>query len=200
MNDQTSHNDTTAQHILDTALNLFLTQGIKKATMDDVAHAAGITRVTVYRHYANKQDLVSAVFLHIAAGFEQAQAAIESGQVDDIEAIVDIIGAALGKLPACDFPARLDELNRTYPKVFQQFRDRRLAALEVIFERLFALAESQGRLRPDLNRAVVQTYFMETVVNVVESPRLLALGLSPDEIFQTVKSIFLYGVLKGRSS
>ncbi len=198
MNEQTNPNEPTAQHILETALDLFLTQGIKKVTMDDAAHAAGITRVTVYRHYANKQDLVSAVFSHIAAGFEQARDAVESEQNQDIEAIVDIIGAALGKLPPCDFPARLDELNRAYPAVFQQFRDTRLAALNVIFERLFALAESQGRLRPNLNRAVVQTYFMETVVNVVESQRLIALGLSPDEIFRTVKSIFLYGVLKGR--
>lgn len=198
MNEQTNPNEPTAQHILETALDLFLTQGIKKVTMDDAAHAAGITRVTVYRHYANKKDLVSAVFLHIAAGFEQAREAVENEQNQDIEAIVDIIGTALGKLPPCDFPARLDELNRAYPAVFRQFRDTRLAALNVIFERLFALAETQGRLRPDLNRTVVQTYFMETVVNVVESQRLIALGLSPDEIFRTVKLIFLYGVLKGR--
>ena len=197
MTEQINQTDATAQHILATALHLFLTQSIKKVTMDDVAYAAGITRVTVYRHYANKQALVAVVFVQIAAGFEQARQTVESDQCDDVETIVDIIGAALAALPGCDFPARLDELSRAYPAVYQQFRATRLAALEVIFERLFALLENQGRLRPGLQRAVVQTYFMETVANVIESPRLIALGLSPDEIFQTVKLIFLHGILKG---
>jgi AcrR family transcriptional regulator len=197
MNKQANEPDTTAAHILNIALHLYLTQGIKKVTMADVAEAAGITRVTVYRHYANKQVLVQAVFQHIADGFEQARQQVEHTPDVEIEAIVDMIGASLASLPPCDFPARLDELARSYPTIARRFRESRLSALTVIFERLFALAEAQGRLRPGLSRQVVQTYFMETVVNVVESPRLLALGLSPNDIFQTVKSIFLYRVLKG---
>lgn len=188
--------DSTAQHILDTALQLYLTQGIKKVTMDDVAQASGLTRVTVYRHFANKEVLLRAAFMQIAAGFQRARDKLESDPMAGIETIVDIIGGALTALPPCDFPARLDELHRAYPVIFEEFRAIRLEALAALFERLFALAEVQGRLRPGLNRAVVQSYFMETVVNVVESPHLLAAGLPPADIFSTVKTIFLYGILR----
>jgi AcrR family transcriptional regulator len=205
MNNQEHSTDTTEHHILLTALDLFLTQGIKKVTMDDVAHAAGITRVTIYRYYANKHDLVRAVFLHIVAGVVQARQAAESmtetalstAPSDEIEAIADLIGGHLAALPPCDFPTRLDELRRLYPTIYQQYHDIRLAALEVIFERLFMAASIQRRLRPGLNQQIVKTFFIEAVAVMVESPRLLALGLSSNEVFQTVKAIFLYGILKG---
>lgn len=196
MNEQTKKQDITSHHIGTTALNLYLTQEIKKVTMDDIAQAAGVTRVTVYRHYPNKKDLVQAVFMIIAAGFERAQQQVKENTNVTIEAMIDIITNTIASLPPCDFPSRLDELGRIYPAIYQQFHDIRLAALEVIFDRLFTLAETQGRLRPSLNRQVVRIYFMEAVVNVVESPRLVALGLSPNDVFQTVKSIFLYGILR----
>lgn len=187
----------TAQHILNTALTLILAQGIKKVTMDEVARAAGLTRVTVYRHFSGREDLVQAVFRRIAAGFDQARQQVEDHPDIPLEAIVDLIGGTLATLPPGDFPARLDELKRVYPLVYEEFRLVRLTALEVIFERLFRQAEDQGRLRPGLQPQVVQTFFLETVVNVVENPRLLVPGLTAHDIFQTVKSIFLHGILKG---
>jgi TetR/AcrR family transcriptional regulator, cholesterol catabolism regulator len=205
MNQREQAPDTTEHHILVTALDLFLTQGIKRISMDAVAHAAGLTRVTVYRYYGNKEELVQAVFRHIAAGVVQAREKAErlpangllGGLDDDIETVTDLIGSGLAALPPCDFPMRLDELRRLYPTIYREFHDTRLAALEVIFERLFTATSAHGRLRPDLNQQIVKTYFMEAVTTVVESPQLLALGLSPDEIFQTVKAIFLHGILKG---
>lgn len=53
----------TAARILDAALALYLEFGLRRTTMDDVARQAGIGRVTVYRHYADKNALFQAVVL-----------------------------------------------------------------------------------------------------------------------------------------
>jgi AcrR family transcriptional regulator len=53
----------TAARILDAALSLYLEFGLRRTTMDDVARQAGIGRVTVYRHYADKNALFQAVVL-----------------------------------------------------------------------------------------------------------------------------------------
>ncbi len=59
---RTEESDTAAR-ILDAALSLYLEFGLRRTTMDDVARQAGIGRVTVYRHYADKNALFQAVVL-----------------------------------------------------------------------------------------------------------------------------------------
>jgi len=53
----------TARRILDTALALYLEFGLRRTAMEDVARRAGMGRVTVYRHYGDKDTLFQAVVL-----------------------------------------------------------------------------------------------------------------------------------------
>ncbi|NUS03982.1 MAG: TetR family transcriptional regulator [Nonomuraea sp.] len=53
--------DESLGRILDAAYASLLEQGLRRSTMDDVARRAGIARVTVYRRFPRKSDLVQAV-------------------------------------------------------------------------------------------------------------------------------------------
>lgn len=53
--------DASTEAILDAALVEFDRHGIRKVALDDVARRAGLSRTTIYRKFANKDDLVSAV-------------------------------------------------------------------------------------------------------------------------------------------
>ncbi|GAY14631.1 TetR/AcrR family transcriptional regulator [Mycobacterium sp. shizuoka-1] len=53
--------DQATQAILDAALVEFDQHGIRRVALDDVARRAGVSRTTIYRRFANKDDLVSAV-------------------------------------------------------------------------------------------------------------------------------------------
>jgi len=186
----------TRNKIVLAALSRYLAQGIKKTSMEDVASQAGVTRVTVYRYFGEKKQLVRAAFMHIVSALENVQETIAQGQNQNVEQYVDLIGAALAALPTGDLPARMEELGRLYPDVLSEFHQARLAAIGKIFDQLFATASEQGILRDGLHRAVVQAYFLEAVVKVMESPGLVALDLSSSAIFATVKTIFLHGILK----
>jgi AcrR family transcriptional regulator len=50
--------------ILEAALSVFAQLGIRRASTDDVARAAGVSRVTVYRRFGTKDQLVRAAILH----------------------------------------------------------------------------------------------------------------------------------------
>ena len=49
------------EKIVKKATDLFLNLGFKSVTMDDIAHEMGISKKTIYVHYANKTKLVEAV-------------------------------------------------------------------------------------------------------------------------------------------
>ena len=186
----------TRERIVLAALELFLAYGIKKTTMDEVASQSGVTRVTVYRYFGGKKQLVHAAFMCIISAFQRAQADIYREHSQQVEGYLDRIGEELAALPKGDLPKRLDELRRLYPDIWNEFRETRRAAIKKIFERLYKVADGQGLLRKDLNREVVRAYFAEAVIKVMESPSLVSLNLSSAEIYSTVKTIFLHGVLK----
>lgn len=54
---------TTAQRIADAARDLFVRHGVRATTVDQIAAAAGCSRMTVYRHYPGKRTLLRAVVL-----------------------------------------------------------------------------------------------------------------------------------------
>ena len=55
--------DRTTSRILDAALKQFETWGLRRSTVEDVARTAGVSRVTVYRRFGNKEGLAEAVLL-----------------------------------------------------------------------------------------------------------------------------------------
>jgi TetR/AcrR family transcriptional regulator, regulator of mycofactocin system len=48
---------TTPHHITDVAIELFTARGFADVSVDDVAHAAGISRRTLFRYYASKNAI-----------------------------------------------------------------------------------------------------------------------------------------------
>lgn len=54
---------TTAQRITDAACDLFVRQGVRATTVDQIAAVAGCSRMTVYRHFPGKRTLLRAVVL-----------------------------------------------------------------------------------------------------------------------------------------
>lgn len=53
--------DAATEAILDAALVEFDRHGIRRVALDDVARRAGVSRTTIYRRFANRDDLVGAV-------------------------------------------------------------------------------------------------------------------------------------------
>ncbi|WP_142784867.1 TetR/AcrR family transcriptional regulator [Changchengzhania lutea] len=53
------------EKIIYKAAELFLTLGFKSVTMDDIAQEMGISKKTIYVHFANKTKLVEAVTFHL---------------------------------------------------------------------------------------------------------------------------------------
>src|SRR5688500_16659891 len=53
--------DEVSARLLDAAYEQFCRMGVKRSTMTDVARLAGVSRITVYRRFATKDQLVEQV-------------------------------------------------------------------------------------------------------------------------------------------
>ena len=61
--------DATTDAIIAAAYDQFASLGIRRSTMEDVAKRAGVSRITVYRRFADKEKLMTAVVLREAERF-----------------------------------------------------------------------------------------------------------------------------------
>ncbi|WP_162909588.1 TetR/AcrR family transcriptional regulator [Aggregatilinea lenta] len=180
--------------IVRAALRLFMAYGIKRTSIKEIAREAGVTRVTIYRHCADKRELVRAAFLQSEAVFQQALQTLNDRPDADPTQILDQIGRGIASLPTGDLPARLDELERLYPDVYADLQQVRLDTEGELFSRLFDLSDERGILRPGLNREVARAIIWEILVHVLRNPGLMTLGLSDQDLFNAVRDIILFGI------
>lgn len=88
--------DATRQRILDSTSQLFYAQGIRATSADKIIEDVGITKVTFYRHFRSKNDLVVA---YLRSQVEQESAwfssmRISKDPVGSLQAIAKGIGTA----------------------------------------------------------------------------------------------------------
>ena len=134
--------------ILDAAATVFLRNGYRGTSMDEIAALAGVSKQTVYKHFADKETLFSEI---VTSAVSDAADPVHAGvlrleDTGDIEA--DLRGLARQLLASVIQPrilqlrrlviaeaGRFPELGRTF---YEQGPGRTIAALATVFERLAA--------------------------------------------------------------
>ncbi|MBC8102819.1 MAG: TetR/AcrR family transcriptional regulator [Cytophagales bacterium] len=69
----------TREHLLRTALRLFVAKGYQATTLRDIATEAGSSLGLTYRYFARKEELVFALYERLAAELEEEVAALPPG-------------------------------------------------------------------------------------------------------------------------
>lgn len=129
--------------IVDAARELYAEEGID-VTLDDVARRAGVGVGTVYRRFANKEELIDGVFKQ---NFADMATATETSLAnpDPWDALVKFSEFACGRMSVNR--GLKDVLNGTDEGCAQVANQRSI--IEPAVEKIFRRAQDAGMLRPD---------------------------------------------------
>jgi TetR/AcrR family transcriptional regulator, transcriptional repressor for nem operon len=112
------------EKLLDAALLVIRSKGYSAATVDDLCHAAGVTKGAFFHHFESKQQLAVAAAGHFAAMADRLFASAPYRElpdpVDRLLAYVDFRKAILqGELPmfTCLLGTMVQEAYETYPAI-----------------------------------------------------------------------------------
>jgi len=187
----------TLTKILSSAIDLFRQYGFKTITMDDVARKAGISKKTLYQHFANKQELVSETISwfqqHIAdkcsEHFTQSENAVEG--------MVRVMGL-FNEVNRNMNPLTLFEMERYFPDCFQRFKcsieDKDIVRIK---ENLQEGIE-QGYYREEINVDFMATYRMELSMIVYYPNMLVNEKHHMWEVANEISEHFLYGIMTAK--
>jgi len=151
------------QRILDAACELFYSRGIRAVSVDEIAAAAQTNKMTLYRHFKSKDELVAeylrALNAHAIAGFEEAMRGCSGDPYAQLRAFIARIGGELCKpaslrgcpmanaaveFPEKDHPARAvieESKNQQRNRLVKLCREAEFVEPEQLAEQLFLLFE-----------------------------------------------------------
>lgn len=130
--------------IIGAARTLFADRGLD-VTLDDVAAAAGVGVGTVYRRFANREELIHGVFVeHLKAVSVQVAEALE--EPDPWAAVVHLM-TWFGTVTAEDrgLAAMIMRIDHTHPEI-ESIKAGMTERIELVFDR----AQAAGAIRADL--------------------------------------------------
>ncbi|MCM2579054.1 TetR/AcrR family transcriptional regulator [Streptomyces meridianus] len=131
------------ERIVAAAREMFVEQGPDVA-LDEVARRAGVGNATLYRHFADRQELLRQVTLLVMARVaDRAEAARDES--DPFEALRRFVHAAAEERVGALSPLISDGIDRDGPELFEE-RTR----LERAVEALMAAGRRRGLLRDDV--------------------------------------------------
>jgi AcrR family transcriptional regulator len=130
------HGDLT-DRILDAAQRLVFRTGARKMSLSEVATLAGVSRPTIYRYFASKEDLIDAMGKRERRRFTVAMGEAMAGVVGvaRLEAAVDVVARFVEIQP----PGRLLDLEPSFAY------DQMTAALPMLVDGLVAVLQRCAR-------------------------------------------------------
>lgn len=148
------------EQIISKAEELFLTLGFKNVTMDDIASAMGISKKTIYAHFSNKTELVSAVTFSVLEYIYLGIEKIKESAVNPIEELYDTKKFLIHYLRNERGSAHF-QLRKYYPKIFEQLEVKKIEKMQSSVENSLKQGVKLQLFRPNIDTAFVsRVYFV----------------------------------------
>lgn len=189
------------ERIVGAARQHFLAHGFRSVAMDDLAGELGMSKKTLYAHFASKTALLEAVLLANFSAIESELAGIIAESPSDFVAGLHGLLACLQRHTAEIQPAFVRDVGRDAPEAFRLIESRRRALIERHFGKLLAEGRREGLVRKDIPVPLILEILLGTLQAIITPPKLAELGLTPKTGLTAILTVVLEGVItpQGRS-
>ena len=189
---------TIEEKILKGAQELVFRYGIKSITMDDIAKHLGMSKKTIYQHYADKDELILKLVEFLLCHNKEEMDCIANDSKDPIH---EIIGTM--KMMASTFakmnPILFHDMMKYYPESYQKFREFKENRILQMIEQNLKKGQELNLYRKDLNTKILARLRLEQIDLAVNFDAFPPDKFNLVEVHVQLLDHFLHGVctLKG---
>lgn len=181
--------------ILRQAQTHFMTHGYCSCTMDDLARELGMSKKTLYLHYANKEAIMEGVIDGIFAEVRgMADALLAEQRLSFTEKLHRFVDGMTRRFTSIS-PQLLRDLQRFTPRLYQHIEEMRQKNIPLIFGRLLQQGQAAGMVRAEIDPAFAIEFWRPAVQSLMHPDTLERLQLRPDEVFTQAITLFFGGLL-----
>lgn len=182
------------EKILTAAIELFRQYGFKTITMDDLARRAGISKKTLYQHFANKNEVVHEAVTYYKGKISDACCAAMEESENAIEAMVKIM-SVFDTINRQMNPLAMLELERFFSETFKKFREEMLDKDVDNVRQNLERGIKEGLYREEINPDFMAKYRMELSLIMYHSNLLVNERQDLQFVGHEISEHFLYGIM-----
>ena len=182
------------ERIMEKARERFLHYGFAKVTLDEIASDLGMSKKTLYKHFASKEDLLREAIRSITRSLsERIENVVSSEMSFEAKArkILTDIGTTLGT-----FSRHLQaDIQRYVPDLWDEIEEFRRQQILDKLDRMFRQGIRENIFRRDLNPEIFTLVFIGAVQAIINPTVLSNRSFSATEAFSAILGILFEGAL-----
>ncbi|MBN1352453.1 TetR/AcrR family transcriptional regulator [candidate division KSB1 bacterium] len=185
--------DPKLKQIVKTAKTLFWKYGIRRVTIEEICREANVSKMTFYKHFANKAELAKFIYIKIQSEAMDKYQRIMAQPIPYPEKVKQSI---LLKIEFTDEISKefiTDFYKTADPELVQFFNQKMKEGIQQVLND-FIDAQARGDLRPDIKPEFIQ-FFLEQMRDMLQDERLIRLYNSPQDLIIELINFLFYGIL-----
>lgn len=181
--------------ILRQARHDFFLAGYSNFTMAGLATELGMSKKTLYVHFAGKDEIIAAVIDHLAAEVRaDADALLRNRELNLAEKLRGFVGGMIERLSAMT-PHAVRDLQRFAPALYERLETVRRTTIPYVFGRFVEHGQLAGLVRGELASDFAIEYFLQAMQGLMQPATLERLHLAPREVIGRAVDLFFGGLL-----
>ena len=188
------------RRVVDAATALFLGRGFARVTAADIAAELGISKATLYKAFASKEEILKAVVRGMRAGIAARVTSLvrdpSLGFVEKMVGLLSFLAAQMARLE----PVFVRDLQRSAPAVWAEIDDFRKDMISQNLRPILEAGRREGFFRADVDPELLVGMFLSLVRDFINPAAVVRSGRSPAATFEAIIKVFFQGILtdKGR--
>lgn len=181
------------ERIIEQAMQMFVTQGIKSVRMDDIAQQLGVSKRTLYELFGDKEGLL---YLAMDRYFEKTRLERSASCADArnvLEAMFMVLGGVMDNAEVIQ--RLMNNLRKFYPAVYQKMASEGAAKSRRDLKEMLELGIADGLFVETFNLELAISLLYYTASGItVRKDLMLPEGMPEREAFVQIVSNFFRGI------
>ncbi|MCK5137209.1 MAG: TetR/AcrR family transcriptional regulator [Bacteroidales bacterium] len=179
--------------ILLTGKELFWKFGIKRVTIEEICMEAGVSKMTFYKFFSNKMDLVRTIMDDIFDISLKEYRSIMDSDLPFTEKVSQSILLKREQTKAMSSEFFSDFYGHADPEMVEYFEQLKNKNIQMIADD-YARAQKDGDIRQDIKVEFI-IYFLNQLLEMTHDDKLLNLYDHPQDMIMEITKFFFYGIL-----
>lgn len=181
------------QQIYSIAKTMFMRHGFKRVPIEEICREAGVSKMTFYKFFANKFDLLKFILEKITSESLAEYRDILKQDIPYAEKVTQMIQMKMKYTDEISQEFFNDLYKNAEPELVAYWQQKTQEMMQLVLEDLKAV-QVQGDVRAEIKPEFI-LYFLNHIFEMVKDDRLLQLYDSPQALINELTRFFFYGIL-----
>jgi len=181
------------QKIYTTAKSLFWKFGIKRVSIEEICREANVSKMTFYKHFSNKVDLVKFLLDRITDEAKAKYREIMHQEIPFQEKVKQSVQLKMEQTDDVSQEFFVDIHKNAGPEILDFFNQKLQEGIQLVIND-YVDAQKRGDIRPDIKPEFI-LYFLNQMIKMVRDESLIRLYDSPQDLIMELTNFFFYGIL-----